>query len=162
MSNTLPNIMVIDDDVEIINNYKVILSPGNKAYNRLMEMAEQPERMEEQEFVVEYYRQGEDGYNALLAAQAEGRVFSVIFLDMRMPPGWDGLRTAEAIRGVDRDVYIVIVTAHTDRSWDFIEKELGDKVLIIRKPFTRQEIIQAARVLSKAYSIEIQCRVLGG
>ena len=42
--------------------------------------------------------------------------FSVVFLDIRMPPGLDGYETAKAIRKIDPLVHIVFVSGYSDYS----------------------------------------------
>src|SRR5205085_8096610 len=72
------------------------------------------------------------------------------FVDMRMPPGWDGLETIRAIWQADPDVQVVICSAYSDHSWDQIVGALGlnDKLLILKKPFERVEAVQIAHALA--------------
>ena len=46
------------------------------------------------------------------------------FVDVRMPPGWDGVETITRIWEVDPDLQIVVCTAYADYSWE----ELRSKV----------------------------------
>jgi signal transduction histidine kinase len=77
------------------------------------------------------------------------------FVDMRMPPGWDGLETIRRIWGVDPRVEMVICTAHSDRSWQEIRDTVGDtdQLLIIKKPFDVVEVKQAARALVQKWTL---------
>src|SRR5580658_3648234 len=52
-------------------------------------------------FDVDSALQGSDGVELARRALAEGRPYSVAFVDMRMPPGWDGLETIENLWKVD-------------------------------------------------------------
>ncbi len=90
-------------------------------------------------------------------------------VDMRMPPGWDGLTTIEHILKADSEIQVVICTAYSDYSWVQIIERLGvnDRVLILRKPFDSIEVQQIASALTRkwelgrtvaAHTIEMQRR----
>jgi PAS domain S-box-containing protein len=74
---------------------------------------------------------------------------------MRMPPGWDGLETAERIIAADPGVQIVICTAYSDHSWEEIRKRLKitDGLLILKKPFDVVEVLQIAHNLSRKWEL---------
>src|SRR4051794_6241369 len=61
--------------------------------------------------------QGQEGYELVKKSVAMGKPYSVAIVDMRMPPGWDGLQTIRKIREVDQDIEIVICSAYSDYSW---------------------------------------------
>jgi signal transduction histidine kinase len=79
-----------------------------------------------------------------------------MFLDMRMPPGWDGMETAKRIREVDRRLEIVIMTAYADHDQQEIVNTVGvpEKMLYIKKPFQAEEIHQLALFLTTKWSLE--------
>ncbi len=88
---------------------------------------------------------------ALVQRSLEDREpYSVAFIDMRMPPGWDGLETIERLWAVDRDIQVVICSAYSDHDWEDLIKRLGrsDKLLILKKPFERAEVLQCAHALA--------------
>lgn len=95
--------------------------------------------------------QGEEGVELLVRSMAEGRPFEVAFVDMRMPPGWDGLETIRQLWNHDPDLQIVICTAFSDYSWEDFFSRLGarDGLLILKKPFDHSEVLQLACALSK-------------
>ena len=68
------------------------------------------------------------------------------FVDMRMPPGWDGLETIEKIREIDQDMLFMIVTAYSDHTFETIVERLGPSVpvRILYKPFDPKEIYNTA------------------
>ena len=70
---------------------------------------------------------------------------------MRMPPGWNGIKTAQEIWKVDPNMPIVICTAYTDYTWDEIVAELprSELLLILKKPFDNIELKQMAASQSK-------------
>ncbi|QDT04962.1 Wide host range VirA protein [Rubripirellula lacrimiformis] len=95
--------------------------------------------------------QGQQGYEMVRQAIAESKPYSVAFVDMRMPPGWDGLKTISEILKVDSNIHAVICTAYSDRSWGEILKQLGrsDRVLILKKPFDNVEVSQLVSALTE-------------
>ena len=97
--------------------------------------------------------QGRDGVERARVALAEGRPYSVAFVDMRMPPGWDGLETVEHLWKIDPDVQVVICSAYTDYDWLELLARLGhsDKLIVVKKPFEPIEILQCASALSRKW-----------
>jgi diguanylate cyclase (GGDEF)-like protein len=78
------------------------------------------------------------------------------FVDMRMPPGWDGLETIEHLWAADPDVQVVICSAHTDYDWSEVVDRLqhSDKLLVLRKPAEPIEVLQCATALSRKWQNE--------
>jgi diguanylate cyclase (GGDEF)-like protein len=83
----------------------------------------------------------------------EGRPYSVAFVDIRMPPGLDGIRTVRSMWAIDPDVLVVLCSAYCDYSWEEIVDELGrtDRFLILKKPFDRVEVQQFAAALTERW-----------
>ena len=69
--------------------------------------------------------QGKDAFEMVRRAVAEGRPYSVAFMDVRMPPGWDGIETTARIWEVDPELQIVLCTAYSDYSWEEMGEKLG-------------------------------------
>ena len=88
-------------------------------------------------------------------ARNEGRPYAVAFVDMRMPPGWDGLETIEHLWEADAELQVVICTAYSDQPWDEITKRVGrtDKLLILQKPFNSIEVLQLATALCRKWDL---------
>jgi len=110
----------------------------------------------EPSYYVDTAGQGQEGYELVRAAVEQGRPYAVMFLDMRMPPGWDGMETAKRIREVDRNLEIVIMTAYADHDQKEIAETVGvpEKLLYIKKPFQAEEIHQLALSLSAKWTME--------
>ena len=81
---------------------------------------------------------------------------AVAYIDIRMPPGIDGIKTIRRVRRIDREVEIVIMTAYADRSLPEIvhDQELLHKLLYIRKPFVHEEIQQITVSLVGKWNVE--------
>jgi diguanylate cyclase (GGDEF)-like protein len=104
-------------------------------------------------FDIDSAHQGQEGVAMVRQALAEGRPYAMAFVDMRMPPGWDGLKTIEHLWAADPDVQVVICSAHTDYDWTEVVARLGhsDKLLVLRKPAEPIEVLQCATALSRKW-----------
>ncbi len=100
--------------------------------------------------------QGEDAYELVKKAVESHEPYAVMFTDMRMPPGWDGLETAKKIRDIDKNIEIVIMTAYADHDQSTIAETVGtpEKLLYIKKPFQSEEIYQLALCLTSKWNSE--------
>jgi signal transduction histidine kinase/PleD family two-component response regulator/HPt (histidine-containing phosphotransfer) domain-containing protein len=99
--------------------------------------------------------QGQEGLKRVMAALQEKRPYAVAFLDIRMPPGWDGIETAARIWEQDPDLQIVLCTAYSDYSWKEMRERLGrsDRLLILKKPFDNVEALQLANALTEKWRL---------
>jgi PAS domain S-box-containing protein len=102
--------------------------------------------------------QGNEGLAVLQRVVQAGRRYALAFVDVRMPPGWDGIETTAQLWAVDPDLQIVICTAYSDQSWHAIKKRLGhrDNFVILKKPFDPIEILQLAHALTKKWLLTQQ------
>jgi len=80
------------------------------------------------------------------------------FVDVRMPPGWDGVETIEKLWEVYPDLQVVICTAYSDYAWDELIAKVGrsDRLLILKKPFDNVEVLQLANALTEKWRL-LQC-----
>jgi diguanylate cyclase (GGDEF)-like protein len=104
-------------------------------------------------FEIDSAHQGQEGVAMAHQAVVEGRPYAMAFVDMRMPPGWDGLKTIERLWATDPDVQVVICSAHTDYDWTEVVERLGhsDKLLVLRKPAEPIEVLQCATALCRKW-----------
>jgi signal transduction histidine kinase len=150
-------ILVIDDNQSIHKDFEKILAPH--AANAELKSIEADIFGETEtagvedlvEFELDHALQGQEGYEITLKAQQDGRPYALAFVDMRMPPGWDGLETIEWLWKVDPDLQIVISSAYSDHTWAQITSRLGygDKLFILQKPFSEAEVLQFAHSLAE-------------
>jgi diguanylate cyclase (GGDEF)-like protein len=107
------------------------------------------------DFRIDAAHQGEVGLRMVERALAEGDPYLLAFVDMRMPPGWDGVQTIRRLWEVDANLQVVICTAYSDYSWEQIGQELGttDRMLILKKPFDDVEACQLASALSEKWLV---------
>lgn len=146
-------ILVIDDNPSIHQDFQKILGSGldGDAAIALSEAAlfgdAPPVR---QAFELDYAYQGQEALAMVTGALAENRPYGMAFVDMRMPPGWDGVETIERLWQVDPQLQIALCTAYSDYSWEAMSERLalGDRLLILKKPFDNIEIRQMANALT--------------
>lgn len=110
------------------------------------------------EFELDSAYQGQEGLEKVLTAKQDGRPYAMAFVDVRMPPGWDGIQTIKQLWKTDPDLQIVICTAYSDYSWDQTIEELGqsDRLLILKKPFDSVEIRQLAAALTEKWNAAVR------
>ncbi len=107
-------------------------------------------------FEVDSAYQGKEGVAMVRAALERGQPYAMAFVDMRMPPGWDGLQTIEELWKVDPELQVVICSAHTDYDWSEVVERLNhsDKLLVLRKPAEPIEVLQCATALTRKWHNE--------
>ena len=117
-------------------------------------MVEDVARRPEQEgFEVDCASQGQTGLAMVQRALLAGYPYAVAFVDMLMPPGWDGVETIENLWRIDPALQIVICSTLSDLSWDQVSPQLkqSDQLLILRKPFDNIEVWQLASSLTQKW-----------
>ncbi len=155
-------ILVIDDNRSIHEDFRKILTTPDEEDDELqaLEQALFEEPIIDEDSLVEFELvsayQGRDGVAMVRESVVEGNPFALAFVDMRMPPGWDGLETIQALWEFEREIHTVICTAHSDHSWKEITRKLGEshRLLIIKKPFDPVEVFQCAHAMCQKWRLE--------
>ena len=152
-------VLIVDDQKEIHEDFiEMLTSERSTASTDAMAAAfvDDEERFSLPEFEVLHASSGEHAFEVVRAGKERDHPIAVAFVDVRMPPGIDGLETIRRMREVDRDIELVIMTAYTDKSLPEIVHgmDLIHKVLYIRKPFTREEVQQTTLSLVGKWNIE--------
>ncbi|HEB51991.1 MAG TPA: response regulator [bacterium] len=161
-------VLVIDDNEAIHEDFRKILVPATAVTEELLEFeselfgADASPPPLARRFDLVTAQQGEEGYRRVAEAVAADDPFALAFVDMRMPPGWDGLETIERIWSDFPDIEMVICTAFSDYSWEETIARLGntDRLLIVKKPFDHVEILQVASALSHKWHLQRQSQDL--
>jgi diguanylate cyclase (GGDEF)-like protein len=157
-------ILVIDDNDAIHGDFRKTLeqnSPTERLAAAAAMIFDDPVEVASPQplnFEVESALQGKEGYEKVQAAVANGCPYALAFVDMRMPPGWDGVETIKHLWQADPELQVVICTAYSDYSWDQINATLGqtDRLLILKKPFDAMEICQLASSLTEKWKLKRQ------
>ena len=155
-------ILIVDDTMSIHEDFRKILAVPAAAASAELDslesalfdeapVVETPAAI----FQLESAYQGRDAHDRVIKAREGGAPYAVAFVDMRMPPGWDGLETIEQLWLVDPELQIVICSAYSDYSWTDFRKRLGerDALLILKKPFDTIEVIQCAHALTAKWNL---------
>jgi len=154
-------VLIVDDSRAIHEDFVKILGRGRDTESEL-EVAERlllgsavAERARPW-FEIDTALQGQEGVARVQKARQEGRPYALAFVDMRMPPGWDGLETIQRLWAVDPNVQVVICSAHADYDWTDVVARLdhSDKLLVVKKPFEPIEVQQCASALVKKWQNE--------
>jgi len=158
-STNAPRVLVIDDTPSIHQDFHRLLS-GSEEGASLAELrstvfGKQPPRPKGYRFEVDSAFQGEEGLRRVGAALKEGRPYAVAFVDVRMPPGMDGVETTERLWREDPDLQVVLCSAYTDYSWEQVTQRLGisQRLLILHKPFQSIEVRQMAHALVEKWEL---------
>jgi two-component system cell cycle sensor histidine kinase/response regulator CckA len=156
-------VLVIDDNRSIHDDFRKILSPAT-ATAAAMEAAEmavfgQPvDAVQQTQFEVDSAYQGQEGVLLVKRAIEAGRPYAMAFVDVRMPPGWDGVETTRKLWELDPSLQVVLCTAYSDYSWGEMFEKLGqrDGLLILKKPFDAVEALQLAQALTEKWWLHRQ------
>ena len=153
-----PRILIADDEQGILDEYASILAGPAEPDDRQSKLADleaelfgnTQEQPQQPQFSLCLCRQGDEAVRAVEDSIREGRPFAIAFLDVRMPPGPDGVNAAERIRKLDGEINIVFVTGYSDISPDQIRSRVPppDKLLYCQKPIHASELRQLAYTLS--------------
>ena len=164
-SQVMPRILIIDDNQAVHEDFKKILADNDDtvtaldaAEAALFGESDANPKTSGATFTISDAMQGQDGLELVRKACADGLPYSLAFVDVRMPPGWDGVETIARIRKVDPNIETVICTAYADYSWQDVVDKLGntDKLLILKKPFDTIEVRQLASALTAKWNLTQQ------
>ncbi|MFL5355292.1 ATP-binding protein [Archangium sp.] len=154
-----PRVLVIDDAPSIHQDFHRLLSGGEGDASltelRASLFGAPSARPKGYRFEVDSAFQGEEGLQRVGAALKEGRPYALAFVDVRMPPGMDGVETTERLWREDPDLQVVLCSAHTDYSWEQVVQRLGisQRLLILHKPFDSIEVRQIAHALAEKWDL---------
>jgi CheY-like chemotaxis protein len=152
---TKHRILVIDDNPAIHEDFRKILCRDRTSSSKLE--AQEAELFGsthplggQSEFEIDSAFQGEAGLARVYHAIQEGRPYALAFVDVRMPPGWDGIQVTPKLWVADPYLPVVICTAYSDYSWEEMFARIGtsDRTFILKKPFDREEVLQLAHTLT--------------
>lgn len=152
-------ILVVDDNTAIHADFRKILRGPAQASQALADakaafFGSATSKDAEPEYEIDSASQGKDALEMVRRALEEKRPYAMAFVDVRMPPGWDGVETIAHLWEVDPDLQCVICTAYADYSWDQMIARVGrnDRLLILKKPFDPIEACQLASALTEKWS----------
>ena len=151
-------VLVIEDAASIRQLYRAILAPELEQEESAQTREDCP--VSRTRFDLQLASQGEEGFELARTAVEAGEPFAVAIIDMRMPPGWDGLKTGLALREIDPNLVIVIATGFSDHPVDDLQEAFGHDFVLLRKPFRTEELFQLARAMCIGWSNARELREL--
>ena len=158
MGENKRRILIIDDSDPIHMDFHRVLCPKKSGAAKDLSLLEETlfgsalstEQPSEPEFELDSAFQGQEGLAKVKEAAEAGRSYALVFLDYRMPPGWNGVETLRQLRQVAPCLPVVLCSAYSDYSWEEILLEFGESQSLVelRKPFDGQELLRLALALS--------------
>jgi len=169
IEDTLTNrILVVDDDAMLIGEYLRCLGSDfepDAATSTLSDLekvlfGEETDEKGAAKFDVQSRNQGNAAVETVRDAVKVGNPFAIVFLDIRMPPGIDGIEAARQIRKLDPNVNIVIVTGSFSPEPENLGKEIppADRIFFFKKPFHAVECRQLAAALCGKWHADLALR----
>ena len=156
--NYSSRILVIDDNRSIHKDFRAIFE-NPQASQALCETRAAIFGSEQLwpkcNFRVDSAYQGKQGLQMMIEADSQGDPYIMAFIDVRMPPGWDGIETTARLWQQFPQLQIVLCTAYSDHSWEEVTQKLGqtDRLLILKKPFDNIEVRQIACSLTEKWHL---------
>src|SRR5215469_1984525 len=153
-------LLIVDDNADIHADYRRVLTDNHTIDSLVAAEAdlfgEAPAAVgHAPPFELHHASQGEEAFELLCRETRQGRPFALAFVDMRMPPGWDGLTTIKRLWEADPRLQVVLCSAYSDHSWFEICEALSpkDRLLILKKPFDAIEVRQLAASLVTKWNL---------
>ena len=144
-------VLVADDDERVIDCYREAFGSKEptqqmRALNALAaELFDTTKHLEDQpRFEIVTCSQGADAIQAAVSARDAGEPFDVVILDVRMPPGIDGVETGSQIRQHDPDVEIVFVSGNSDMPIEELQRRVPPSVRLhcFHKPLSFAQLAE--------------------
>ena len=159
-------ILLIDDNRAIHADFRKVLAPTEQSATALAEAEAAlfgdvaPPPTTKSGFELESAFQGQEGLALIKRALEEKRPYAMAFVDVRMPPGWDGIETIARIWKEYPDLQVVVCTAYSDYSWEEMIEKLGhsDRLVILKKPFDNIEVLQLANAMTEKWQLYQQAK----
>jgi CheY-like chemotaxis protein len=158
-------LLVIDDNLSIHRDFRKILDNSSLSENlddrEKALFGKAAEHSKLPKFEIDSAYQGPEGLTLIEKSLRENRPYSLAFVDVRMPPGWDGVQTTCKIWEKYPDLQVVICTAYSDYSWEQMVRALGylDRIIVLKKPFDNIEVLQLAVAMSEKWRLNQQTKL---
>ncbi len=163
-TGALPRILIVDDNLAIHGDFAKILEAGTASGLDAIEaelFGAGAGSSRRPSFRIDCASQGHQALEMARQAWDSGDPYRLAFVDVRMPPGWDGVETIWHLWQLCPDLQAVICTAYSDYSWEDIIGRLGqtDSLMVLKKPFDAVEVLQVAQALTTKWALARQARL---
>jgi signal transduction histidine kinase len=144
-------VLVVDDNPAIHDDFRKVLGGGRDPHGDLRHaeaalFGDEFAHPVTASFEIDSAFQGQEALAKVEQSLAAAKPYAMAFIDVRMPPGWDGVETISRIWKINPDLQVVICTAYSDYSWEEMIRKLdfSDNLVILKKPFDNVEVLQLA------------------
>jgi signal transduction histidine kinase len=163
-------ILIVDDNAAIHHDFRKILAASDQTADAALASLEAAlfddapaasAPRTGRSFQLTSAHQGREALQRVTEAVSAGQPFAVAFVDVRMPPGWDGIETTTHLWKADPSLQVVICTAYSDYSWEEMTAKLGisENLVLLKKPFDPAEVQQLAHALSEKWRLSRSLRM---
>ena len=163
-------ILIVDDNAAIHADFrKILAAPDAVADGALADLEAAlfdsdrsgPAAPSGRCFQLTAAHQGREALQLVTQSVAANQPFAMAFVDVRMPPGWDGIETTAHLWRADPALQVVICTAYSDYSWEEMTAKLGlsDNLVLLKKPFDPAEVLQLAHALTEKWRLSRALRL---
>jgi CheY-like chemotaxis protein len=159
-------ILVIDDNRAIHQDFRKVLAKSARKPRALVDagaalFGDAVTPFQLPVFEIDSAYQGQEGLDLIEKSLRDKRPYAMAFVDVRMPPGWDGVKTTAKIWERYSDLQVVICTVYSDYSWEDMLRELGysDRLVILKKPFDNIEVLQLAISMTERWRLYQQAKL---
>ncbi|MGL1933722.1 MAG: response regulator [Fibrobacterales bacterium] len=158
--STQKHILIVDDTQSIHDDFRHTLtrhvhqtSTALELEKELFDVPSTDEQFQDFTYIIDSAYQGVEAIAMVHQAEKEGNPYCLIYMDVRMPPGIDGIETIYRIWEEFPHIEMAICSAYSDYSWTAIKEKLQqtDKLIFMKKPFTQDTIIQTTYLLAKKW-----------
>jgi two-component system, sensor histidine kinase and response regulator len=161
-------ILIVDDNENIHQDFSTIFNPFNPTDETFKHLEDEifdrslnksHEKYDDlnlvKNFIVDHAFSGEEAFEKVEISFNENLPYALIFMDVRMPAGVDGIETISQIWKSYPDIEMVICTAYSDYTLKEMVMKLGktDKLMFIRKPFDKVSVTQMVLALTKKWRL---------
>ena len=163
MDNRNTRVLIVDDQESIYIDFREMLGVkererrSDELANSFFSAGRDNKRINDvPSYELSYASSGDEAYEMIKLAKESNCPYAVAYIDIRMPPGIDGIETIRRVREFEKNLEIVIMTAYSDKPMSDIvnNMELLHKLLYIRKPVAHEEIQQITRALVEKWNLE--------
>lgn len=146
-------LLIIDDNVIIHESLKKIFRFKEEVHSSTS-LSDQlfntghkhSNKLESNNYIIDSAFQGQVAFEMVKKANTLNEPYALAFVDLLMPPGWDGIETIQNIWRADPQLKIIICTAYSEHSHqDIISKLDSNNFLFLKKPF---EIIEVRQMVN--------------
>lgn len=170
MTDSKLRILVIDDNKEIHEDFRKVFAHAAGVHDDDLQDIQAdffqdaapaaPRAAPLRDVEIDSAFQGHDGVAMALQAAREGRAHAMAFVDVRMPPGIDGVQAIKRIWEDLPELNCVLCTAFSDYDWEDIRQQLphSSNLLILKKPFDPVEVLQIVESLAEKVELAQESR----